>query len=36
MERILPEIAQKGIEEIIEFAYSFEPIFAPTVVLGEF
>lgn len=33
MERILPEIAQKGIEEIIEFAYSFEPIFAPTVVL---
>jgi hypothetical protein len=35
MERILPEAAQTGIEKVIEFAYSFEPYFAPTVVLGE-
>jgi len=33
MERILPEAAQKGVEKMIEFAYSFEPYFAPTVVL---
>lgn len=35
MERVVPEVAQKGIEKMIEFAYSFEPYFAPTVVLGE-
>lgn len=33
MERVLPKIVQQGIEGMIEFAYSFEPIFAPTVVL---
>jgi len=33
MERVLPEAAQVGIGKIIEFAYSFEPYFAPTVVL---
>ena len=35
MERILPEAARVGIERMIEFAYSFEPVFAPTVVLGK-
>ena len=35
MERILPEAARAGIERMIEFAYSFEPVFAPTVVLGK-
>lgn len=33
MDRVLPEAAQAGIEKVIEFAYSFEPYFAPTVVL---
>lgn len=33
MERVLPEAARSGIEGMIEFAYSFEPYFAPTVVL---
>mmetsp|Transcript_30358 Transcript_30358/g.55002 ORF Transcript_30358/g.55002 Transcript_30358/m.55002 type:complete len:502 (+) Transcript_30358:111-1616(+) len=33
MERVLPEAARAGIEKMIEFAYSFEPYFAPTVVL---
>lgn len=36
MERVLPEVARTGIEKMIEYAYSFEPYFAPTVVLGEF
>ncbi len=36
MERVLPEFLRTGIESGIEFAYSFEPYFAPTVVLGEF
>ena len=36
MERVLPQAAQEGISELIEYAYSFEPYFAPTVVLGEF
>ena len=35
MERVLPEVARTGIEKMIEYAYSFEPYFAPTVVLGE-
>jgi hypothetical protein len=35
MERILPEAARAGIERMIEFAYSFEPVFAPTVILGK-
>ena len=35
MERVLPEVVRTGIEGMIEFAYSFEPYFAPTVVLGE-
>jgi hypothetical protein len=35
MERVLPGFARVGIEKMIEFAYSFEPYFAPTVVLGE-
>ena len=35
MERVLPEAAQEGIQKLIEYAYSFEPYFAPTVVLGE-
>lgn len=33
MDRVLPEAAQVGIRKVIEFAYSFEPYFAPTVVL---
>jgi len=33
MERVLPDAAQKGIEKLIEFAYSFEVYAAPTVVL---
>mmetsp|Transcript_18024 Transcript_18024/g.38895 ORF Transcript_18024/g.38895 Transcript_18024/m.38895 type:complete len:502 (-) Transcript_18024:247-1752(-) len=33
MERVLPEVVQTGIEKMIEFAYSFEPYAAPTVVL---
>ena len=36
MERVLPEVARTGIEKMIEYAYSFEPYFAPTVVLGEY
>ena len=35
MDRVLPEAAQVGIGKVIEFAYSFEPYFAPTVVLGK-
>jgi hypothetical protein len=35
MERVLPGFVNVGIEKMIEFAYSFEPYFAPTVVLGE-
>ena len=35
MERVLPEVVRTGIEKMIELAYSFEPYFAPTVVLGE-
>ena len=35
MERILPDAVRTGIESMIETAYSFEPYFAPTVVLGE-
>jgi len=35
MERVLPEAAQEGIQKLIEYAYSFESYFAPTVVLGE-
>ena len=35
MERVLPEVVRTGIERMIEWAYSFEPYFAPTVVLGE-
>lgn len=33
MERVLPEVVRNGIEGMIETAYSFEPYFAPTVVL---
>ena len=36
MERVLPEFVCNGIEWGIEFAYSFEPYFTPTLVLGEF
>lgn len=36
MERVLPVAAQEGIQKLIEYAYSFEKYFAPTVVLGEF
>ena len=36
MERVLPEVARTGIEKMIEYAHSFEPYFAPTVVLGEY
>lgn len=35
MERVLPSAVANGIEKMIEFAYSFEPYCAPTVVLGE-
>ena len=35
MERVLPDFVCKGIESSIEFAYSFEPYFTPTLVLGE-
>jgi hypothetical protein len=35
MERVLPEFLCKGIERGIEYAYSFEPYFTPTLVLGE-
>jgi hypothetical protein len=35
MERVLPEVVRTGIEKMIEFAYSFEPYAAPTVVLGK-
>ena len=36
MDRVLPEALQNGIGKVIEYAYSFEPMFAPTVVLGEY
>jgi len=35
MDRVLPVFLQDGIGKVIEYAYSFEPMFAPTVVLGE-
>jgi hypothetical protein len=35
MERVLPSVVSSGIEKMIEFAYSFEPYFAPTVCLGK-
>ena len=35
MERVLPSVVSNGIEKMIEFAYSFEPYFAPTVCLGK-
>ena len=35
MERVLPSAVSGGIERMIEFAYSFEPYCAPTVVLGK-
>jgi len=35
MERVLPDFVCKGIENGIEYAYSFEPYFTPTLVLGE-
>jgi hypothetical protein len=35
MERVLPEFLCKGIERGIEYAYSFETYFTPTLVLGE-
>lgn len=36
MDAVLPEALQDGIGKFIEFAYSFEPMAAPTVVLGEY
>lgn len=35
MERVLPEAVRVGIEKAIEYAYSFEPYFSPTVILGK-